>query len=539
MPSLSFRFGLGLTMTYASSPLALVRCAVVAILLAAQVQAELRLPAIISDNLALQSGQAAACWGWGDPGATISVRFLPLGQAGGMGATTTVGPDHRWSVFLPPLVAGQRGSLEINSSSGERKNVGNVIVGEVWLGSGQSNMAYQIQASNAPPEIMTTARREASAVRSSIRFFMTHRRGSDTPLDDVAGSWIVATKDNVGQCSAVAWNFGVALHRELQVPVGLIVSAVGGTPAEAWIPRATLDATDVGRAIWARHRAALAGYSPEVMQKHKALDAAWLAANPTPESKLANRGARPRVPYSPADNHAPARLYNGMVHGLVPCTIRGVLWFQADANARHPDEYADLIQTLITAWRGQWQADLPFYYVELNNMGTPQRDPVNKNAVSRLREAQAAALTLPKTGVVASIDLGVEDAHFPNKKPVGERLASLALADVYGRSGLVRSPEYESSEFLGDGRVKIKLRNGAGLQTIGDGPVRGFAVRGVDDQWVWGTAKIQGAEILVWSDQVPKPVAVRYAWARNPIISLMNAARLPLRPFRTDRQSPE
>lgn len=502
-------------------------------------QAELRLPRVFSDHLVLQAGPPAACWGWADPGATIAVRFVSSAAHAAPVQTATVGADRRWRLRLPPLAAGQAGTFEISSSSGEKKTVADVLVGEVWFGSGQSNMSYRLDAKNAPSEIMRTAQHESAERRPALRFFMTDRKGSDTALDDVAGAWVVAAPENVGKCSAVAWNFGVALRRELHVPVGLIVSAVGGTPVEAWISRSAFDATQVGPAIWARHHAAIAGYSPAVEQRHKALDQAWLAAYPTPESRVANRDSRPRPPYTPENNYIPTRFYNGMVHGLVPYTVRGFLWFQADGNNRQPAEYPELIRRLITSWREQWGAELPFYYVEMNNMQAAQSNPVELAPLCLIREAQTAALALPKTGVVASIDLGEEDAHFANKKPVGERLVGLALAEDYDRPGPVRSPEYRSSEFLPDGRVRIAVRYGDGLQVADGGEVRGFAIRSAEGPWVWGRAKLEGESVLVWSEQVKTPVAVRYAWARNPVISLINGARLPLRPFRTDTQSPE
>ena len=234
-------------------------------------------------------------------------------------------------------------------------------------------------------------------------------------------------------------------------------------------------------------------------------------------------------------------LFNGMIAPLVHYGLKGAIWFQADGNLGDVDEYGTLIKALISDWRAQWYRPLPFYYVEMNNMRDyPQTKPVQYNPLCVLREQQQAALDLPNTGVVCSIDVGLPlpEPHFPNKKPVGDRLAALALNDVYGQKGLVNSPAYKSFDVEGN-KIRLTFTSADGLRLMPGHPFAGFAIKGATGDWVWAQGQIDGQTIVVWNDSVPKPVAVRYAWAANPIVSIQNAAGLPLRPFRTDTDSPQ
>ena len=325
---------------------------------------------------------------------------------------------------------------------------------------------------------------------------------------------------------------------DLTIPVGLIVSAVGGTPAESWIPRPEFDATHASDAIWKRYHDAVAKYTPEQSEEYKAELAAWLVQYPTPALQFANSHSHPREPFSPAHSTVPVRLYNGMIHGLEPYTMKGIVWFQGDGNGQHPEEYPELIKTLISTWRKHFGAELPFYYAEINNMFTAQTKPVEPGALPRIREAQNAALELPRTGVVSTIDLGIaEDAHFPVKQPAGDRMARLVLSEVYGAAlGEVHSPQF-SSMSIESNRVRLHFQYAGGLKTKDGGPVKGFALRGADGAWVWAEGKTEGGDVILWNSQAPHPVAARYGWAANPAISIENGAGLPLRPFRTDKES--
>jgi len=298
-----------------------------------------------------------------------------------------------------------------------------------------------------------------------------------------------------------------------------------------------LAGTSVGAAVFERNQAALlTDSSPAVKAKRAADLAQWKQTNPTPELQFKNH--RPKPLYTETDNYVPCRLYNAMIHGLEPYTLRGFIWFQGDGNGAHPYEYSEMFTALIQQWRGEWRDPrLPFYFVEMNNMNQgPQKDPVEFNSLSVIREQQHGALRLPAVGMVAAIDVGTPNAHFPNKKPVGERLAGLALHDCYGQMGQVESPLFQGFT-IERNHVRLKFSAAEGLRVRGGTALKGFAIKGATGNWVWATGKIEGEEIVVWSDQVPAPTAVRYAWSRNPITSVENGAGLPLYPFRTDTET--
>jgi sialate O-acetylesterase len=249
-----------------------------------------------------------------------------------------------------------------------------------------------------------------------------------------------------------------------------------------------------------------------------------------------NMKTKPKTPFSSTGSGVPGRLYNRMIYGLEPYTLRGIIWFQADGNNPFPAEYSDMFQALIKEWRVEWKEELPFYFVEMNNMGIPQDKPVQGGPLPFIREQQHGALLLPGVGMVAAIDVGTTNAHFPNKKPVGERLAGLALRDCYGQPGPVESPIFKSFAIEGN-KVRLKFDHAEGLRVRGGGELKGFAIRGSTGAWVWATGRVDGQDIVVGSDAIPAPASVRYAWAWNPVTSVENGAGLPLFPFRTDTEN--
>ncbi|MDR3736358.1 MAG: sialate O-acetylesterase [Acidobacteriaceae bacterium] len=522
---------------------------VVALAVAGNVNAELRLPAIISDHGMLQGDKPIAIWGWATPGATVKATFEYLNHEPSGRFTTIVDSSGKWVGFLPPLKDGTTGSLDVVSNHDGNKTVNDLLVGEVWLGGGQSNMQYPIGGSgfidlDNPDEVkavkqnIAIAKLEAVAARPPIRYFKMPGNHSEQVLDDVKGQWLLADANNVETFSAVAWNFAVALQNKLHQPIGLIVSSIGGTTAQAWMSREALEATSVGAAIEQRHREHLAAEAPGAEAKYQVELKAWQSANPTPELEFKNRNAKPKPPYSLSVSAMPLIFYNAMLHGLEPYTLRGIIWFQADGNIAYPLEYSELFLALIREWRAEWHEQLPFYFVEMNNMNEDkQTKPVEANNLSILREQQHAALQLPGVGMVTAVDLGTKNAHFPNKKPVGERLANLALHESYGLPGQPNSPMFQAYSIQGN-KIRLKFSDSEGLRVRGGGQPTGYAIRGADSDWVWAAGKIECKEIVLWSNQVASPVAVRYAWASNPVISIENGEGLPLYPFRTDNNSP-
>jgi len=517
--------------------------------------ADVRLPAVISDHAMLQAGKPIAIWGWAEPGAQVKVAFVGSNGNALGDFSATADASGKWSGRLPQQKSGTAGHLDITTDKGGSKTVNDVLIGEVWLGGGQSNMVYTIDGKAGgdwknPEEVaaikqnIIIAQQEADAAQPPIRYFLVAGYRADQPKDDVRGQWVLGDSKNVATFSAVAWNFAVALEDKAHVPVGLIVSCVGGTPAQSWMSKETLAATLVGAEVLEHSQQAFVA-AQAAQAKYVADLKAWTDANPTPELQGQNALSKPnpKGAYSAPNPQRPlqpyeevCRLYNGMIHGLEPYTLRGIIWFQADGNNSYPSEYSELFQALIKEWRAEWNEALPFYFVEMNNMSKPQTKPVEPNPLSLIREQQHGGLLQPGVAMVAAIDVGTQNPHFPNKKPVGQRLAGLALRDCYGQPGPVDSPIFKSFTIEGN-KVRLKFDDADGLRVRGGGDLKGFAIRGSTGDWGWATGKINGQDIVVWNDQIGSPAAVRYAWAWNPIISVENGAGLPLYPFRTDTDS--
>jgi sialate O-acetylesterase len=514
-------------------------------LAAAAAPGALRLPAVVSDHAVLQAGTPDAIWGWAEKGEDVSVTFT-TGDGKTQNFHAMTAENGRWSGTLPALAAGTAGQLEVRTDKGESKKVDDVLVGEVWLCGGQSNMSYLVQStSRAPnesttPQLLAAAKGEATAAAGTLRYFQTRFHNVETPQEDVEGKWIVATPETVGGCFALSWNFAVALHEKIHEPIGLIDSAVGGTTVEAWTPKPELDGCPAGPDLENRYQERYDHY-PIAKAKFDADLADWNRKYPTPELQEKHLGDKPKPPSG--NTRVPAGLYNGMIHGFEPYTLKGVIWFQGDGNCYHPQDYGVLFTTLISAWRAHFKNEhLPFYYVEMQNYSKPQQKPVEPNALSEIREQQQAALAMSDTDVATGVDQGIRipnyEAHFPDKKPLGQRLAGLALDHLYGQPGLVHSPQFKSFKVEGN-KVRVQLAYADGLRIRGGGDLGGFAIRSGDGQWAWAQGQIQGQEVLLWNDQISNPSDVRYAWAYNPTLSVENSAGLPLRPFRTDTSSKE
>jgi sialate O-acetylesterase len=492
----------------------------------------LKLPSLISDHMVLQTGKTPALWGWDAPGTTIKADFLD-GQGKVLASVNGTTPaEGRWALKLPSLPAATSGTLHITDGATE-KVIQDVVVGEVWLGSGQSNMTYDLSAGNIPPDMIEAARQEVVAANGAIRFFIVSGSGALAPQDDVGGNWFIVTPDNFKRCSAVSWYFAVALRQKIPAPVGMIVSAVGGTSVTLWMSKSDLDSCQPGPGIEKTELQNFADVNEKII-KFEEDDAAWRKAYPTPELQGHNSKTRPQGNYS--NPLIFGEYYNGMIHGLVPYTIKGVLWFQADGDMNIPFAYGDLIKAMILGWRADWQEGLPFFYVEMNNMReNQQKDPAQGNdALSILRQQQQAALELPQTDVACCIDLGVlqGEPHFPNKEPLGQRLALLAFNDVYGMPCAAHSPAYDSFTVEGN-KIRLRFKYAEGLRARGGGDMIGFEIRGATGSWVWAKGKIDGQNLLVWNDAIANPTEVHYAWSMNPLISMENGAGLPMRPLST------
>ncbi|WP_428940542.1 sialate O-acetylesterase [Fontivita pretiosa] len=495
-----------------------------AVLLAAQAPAEVRLPAIFSSNMVLQRQQPLSIWGQADPGERVTVQFAQQTR------TTSADQSGHWRVQLDPLPASNEPATLVVQAS-NRISLDNVLVGEVWLCSGQSNMDWVLaNTDNGQAAI-------AAADHPHIRLFFVPRK-IRSPGGDIDSSWQVCTPETIKPFSAVGYYFGRELHQSLKVPIGLINSSWGGTQAEAWTPEAYLLANEQLRACversqqWQQQR-------PRVQAEFDAAIAQWQQQVQQARAQGRPEPPRPREPDAIRPQRIAASLWISMLQPIVPFTIRGAVWYQGESNEARAQQYKILLPTMIRAWRDAWGYDFPFGIVQLPNYRAPSTQP-DDTPWSHLRDAQLYTFkTVPNTGLIVTIDIGeANNIHPKNKLDVGRRLARWALESVYhqdagGKSG----PIYASSRIEGN-RVIIKFDEvGSGLAVRdGDAQLQEFAIAGEDRQWHWATARIISKdEVEVYSDQVPNPKAVRYAWNSNPKNpNLTNSSGLPASPFRTD-----
>lgn len=492
-----------------------------AIVLSQLALAEVRLPRLISDHMVLQQGRPVRIWGHANAGEQVRVS---LGEHQREARADAQG---QWEVFLPPMVAG--GPYVLRVSASNRIEIQDVLVGEVWVASGQSNMEWPLErVNNAEQEI-------AQANFERVRLFKVVRKTSDVPLDDVEGTWQPCTPASARGFSAVAYFFARHLHQRLGVPVGVIQSAWGGTPAQAWTSMNALKhepALHYYLRLWDQ---VLDDYPAEQLRYDRRRQE-WERQAQLAREQKQEPPPRPNPPRGPGHPHAPASLFNAMIAPLTPYAIRGVIWYQGESNAGNREDaslYASLFQTMIRDWWEHWgQGPFPFLFVQLANFAKVSAD----SAWPELRESQTRALELRHTGMAVTIDIGdPDDIHPRNKQDVGLRLALAARAVAYGEPIVYSGPLFRQLTREGN-RLRLWFDHvGSGLATRDGSLPKGFLIAGNDRIFHPAQAVIEGDTIVVWSDQVPEPVAVRYAWAPNPDGNLQNREGLPASPFRTDR----
>lgn len=653
------------------------------------VHADVKLPAILSDHMVLEKTARVPIWGKADPGEEVTITL------NGQTVKTTAGADGKWQTSLNLADSGP-GPFEMTVQGKNQLKISDVVVGEVWVASGQSNMEWTLKNT-------TDGDKEAAqSTNPLLRQFLVKKATSPTPLDDCEGAWTKASPETSPTFTAVGYYFGKKLQNDLKVPVGLINTAWGGTPSEAWTSAPALDtvpdlkaarerlsgqlsthpaeqkkwaeafgawlketgredkptadvaafaAPDVSKegwqtvtipgpitgqdltgdgAVWVRteiERPKSAALSVELgaiegfdsvywngnlitsldykdypgsgfvrrwgkynipADKVKAgkntlairifapagpakLPAApkiggatvpgpWLAKSEfsLPALTADQLAAAPKPPTNPpSPQYVASHLFNGMINPIVPYAISGAIWYQGESNAGRSYQYRTAFPLMISDWRKVWdQGDFPFYFCQLANF-QPKKDAPGESGWAELREAQSMTLKLPATGQAVLIDIGESgDIHPRNKKDVGERLALIALAKDYGKKIPYSGPVYDSVKIDGnkarltfahtDGGLVAKpvpatydvnTKEGKTAPTVRNSPnseLEGFAICGEDKTWVWADAKIEGDTVVVSSEKVPAPVAVRYAWAENPTVNLYNGAGLPASPFRTD-----
>ncbi len=489
--------------------------------------AELKLPAVFSDHMVLQQKQADPVWGWDTPGTTVTVRFA------GQTKTAVADATGKWTVKLDPLPANAVGAtLSVQGTS--TRDFNDVLVGEVWLCSGQSNMEWPVSAS-------WDGDLEALAAKlPQIRLLSVPIKGTQEPQRDFTGQWTKCSPESVPAFSAVGFYYGRLLHEILDVPVGLIDNAWGGSAAEAWVRRDVLEKDARFKPLMERTLKSEAnGSDPVALAKFETDLAAWKVK--AEEAKKAGR-APGRAPSSPAawltGNARPGNIYNGSLLPTMGYGIKGAIWYQGESNAGRAAEYETLFPLMISNWRQDWgQGDFPFYWVQLADYQAEQPQP-GDSTWAELRESQTKTLAaIPNGGQAVIIDLGeAADIHPRDKRDVAERLARWALVKDYGMKMVHRSPEYKEAFFAGGKAVlTFDLHGSEKLRAHDTKELKGFAICGEDKKWVWAEANFTGNNsISVSAKDVPNPIAVRYAWADNPVCNVTSAEGLPLTPFRTD-----
>lgn len=482
---------------------------------------ELAVPALFSDHMVLQQGKRIPIWGAARPGETVLVE---IGQRKARAVADDAG---RWRATLRPLEAGGPYTMTVRSGSNSLA-IQDVLVGEVWVCSGQSNMEWPLNlARDSEKEI-------AGANFPHIRLFTAPKVVAAEPQKSCGGQWAVCSPEIAANFSAVGYFFGRELHHELGVPVGLIDNSWGGTPAEAWTTRETLDADPDFQPILARWEEILAKY-PEAKADYEKKLEEWKAAAEKAKEKGEAEPPKPMPPLGPEHPHRASGLYNGMVAPLTPFALRGVIWYQGESNVGRAYQYRKLFPAMIRDWRQAWgQGNFPFLFVQLANFMERVEEPQPSSEWAELREAQLMTLALENTAMAVTIDIGdAKDIHPRNKQDVGHRLALAALAKTYRKRVTYSGPIYKTMRIRGN-EVRLSFDHVDGGLVAQGGPLKGFTIAGSDRKFVWAEARIEGRKVVVCSDAVPRPVAVRYAWANNPDCNLYNAAGLPASPFRTD-----
>lgn len=495
--------------------------------------ADIKLPAVLGDHMVLQREQPIRVWGWAEPGEGISVAFA------NKDAQTSADMEGKWEVQLDP-VTGSLGphKMTITGTRSPQVVLDDILLGEVWVCSGQSNMEWEMSRTHSPtPEIRR-------ADHPSIRLFHVPRKTSPYPLDDVTAEWKTCTPEAARDFSAVAYYFGRQLHQKLNVPVGLISTRWGGTRIEPWTPVPGFQSVPELHGILADLKAADEEYRKALMNLLPEMRG-WIKNT---ESALSGRTVLPAIPdiplHSLQDPQAPTALYNAMIHPLIRFAIRGAIWYQGESNRNDGLVYAKKMEALINGWRSVWElGDFPFFYVQLApyNYGyIPEEDEnatLDFHRLPLIWEAQVRALDIPNTGMAVTTDItNLYDIHPQNKRDVGFRLSLWALAKTYGQKDLVYSgPLYKSMVAEGN-KIRLILDHvGGGLIALDDRPLTWFTIAGEDRTFYKARAEIDGDTVLVWSDAVPRPVAVRLGWHQLATPNLGNREGLPASPFRTDR----
>ncbi len=482
---------------------------------------QVRLPNVLSSHMVVQRNQPIHLWGWATPGESVTIDFH------GVRATGTADDLGHWSVYLPPEPAGGPFALTISASN--TISLTDILVGDVWFASGQSNMELPLMGFPGNATVDNGDAEIHNATHPEIRLLHIKEKSSYYPLDDIDGSWTLCTPETAASFSAAAYFFGREIAEKEHVPVGLIDSTWGGTVAEAWVSLGTIssDASLMPLfASWAAMTGKVAD-TPAIEAEEQREDAAARAANQTP----------PKHPWHPNPlSWEPAGLYNAMVSPFTPFPIRGVIWYQGESNSlvERAAQYQRIFPALIADWRQHWnQGDFPFLFVQISSFTS---SPAENWAV--IREAQRRTLSVSNTAMAVTIDIGNPDnVHPADKQDVGHRLALAARALSYGEHVEYSGPLYRQAS-VESGAMRVDFDHSESGLVAKGGALAGFEIAGADRKFVPATATIEGGSVMVLAAAVPNPKYVRYGWQNAPTVNLFNGDGLPASPFTSEETIP-
>ena len=497
-------------------------CAFLFLLSASLATAAIELPAFFSDGMILQQKGQAKVWGWLDGQGKVTVTF------GETSASSKTDEQGKWEVTFKDLAASAEGREMTISDGQETKVLKDVLVGEVWIASGQSNMEWLVKNSlDAEKEI-------AASDDPLLRVYISDNVAQAEEQIDFPGTWTAASSESTGAMTAVGYFFARNLRQELGVPVGVIECAWGGKPIESFISEEVLQKLPEGKPFIEKKRQAIANWDGEKMK-------AAFEAKVKKWEEGGKKGRQPRMQVEPQLNSGlHSTIYNGMIAPIAGYGARGVIWYQGESNANAGSGalYEELLGALVDEWRERWGSDLSFYWVQLANFREVTIEPGAESGWITVQDEMRRALkSIKKSGMAVTNDIGAADNIHPrNKQDVGARLARWALAQDYGREDVVMSgPLFEKAKSKGD-RMILSFKFAEGLQSRDGEALKRFEIKPEDGAWVWANAQIEDGKVIVWSEQVKDPAIVRYAWAENPEgANLVNGAGLPASCFTTEK----
>ena len=484
-------------------------------------QAAIELPTFFSDGMVLQQQGQAKVWGWLEGEGKVTVSF------GGKDLSAKTNEEGRWEVTFEGLEASSEGQ-EMTITDGEESQViKDVLVGEVWIASGQSNMEWTVKKSQDAEEEI------AASEDPLLRVYLTSNVAQMEPQIDFPGNWTAASPASTGDMTAVGYYFARRLRKELNVPVGIIECAWGGKPVEAFVSEEALGKLPEAKGLLEKKAAAAANWDEEkVKAAYEEKIAQW--------KENGEKGRKPQMPVEPLLNSGMhSTIFNGMIAPIAGYGARGAIWYQGESNANSGTAkiYEELLGSLVADWRQRWGTELSFYYVQLANYRKVTTEPGAESDWVVVQDEMRRALdSIKRSGMAVANDIGAADnIHPKNKQDVGSRLARWALGQDYGREEVVMSGPLFRKASEKDGRFILSFEHNAGLKSRDGGPLQRFEIKAEDGAWIWAEAQIEEGKVIVWSDKVADPEAVRYAWAENPEgANLVNGDDLPASCFTTE-----